>query len=49
MGNKEEANVEFQKTKTLHKEETDTIFSKLKAAQDKGKPTEDKSSPPANQ
>ena len=49
MGNKEEANVEFQKTKTLHKEETDTIFSKLKAAQDKGKLSEDKSGPPANQ
>src|SRR6266702_2651714 len=48
MGNKEEANVEFQKTKTLHKEETDTIFSKLKAAQDKGKPAEDKAAPPTN-
>ena len=49
MDKKEEANIEFQKTKTLHKEEADTIFSKLKAAQDKGKPAEDKASPPANQ
>jgi tetratricopeptide (TPR) repeat protein len=37
MGRKEEAAVEFQKTNSLHKAENDTIFSKLKAAQEKGK------------
>jgi tetratricopeptide (TPR) repeat protein len=41
MGKKEEAAVEFQKTNTLHKAENDTIFSKLKAAQEKGKPRDD--------
>ena len=49
MGKKEEASVEFQKTKTLHKEEMDTIFSKLKFAQEKGKPAEENGDPPANQ
>jgi tetratricopeptide (TPR) repeat protein len=49
IGKKEEASVEFQKTKTLHKDEAETIFSKLKAAQDKGKPVEEKVSPSANE
>lgn len=38
MGNKAQANVEFQKTSSLHKAANDTIFSKLKAAQAQGKP-----------
>jgi tetratricopeptide (TPR) repeat protein len=38
MGNKTEANLEFQKTSSLHKAANDTIFTKLKAAQEKGKP-----------
>jgi len=38
MGNKAEANFEFQKTSNLHKVENETIMSKLKAAQEKGKP-----------
>lgn len=37
MGNKVEAKVEFQKTDNLHKAENETIMSKLKAAQDRGK------------
>lgn len=40
MGNKTEANLEFQKTSNLHKLENETIMSKLKAAQEKGKPAE---------
>jgi tetratricopeptide (TPR) repeat protein len=40
MGDKTQANLEFQKTRNLHKAENDTIMSKLKAAQDKGKPAE---------
>jgi tetratricopeptide (TPR) repeat protein len=40
MGRKDEAKVEFDKTSSLHKAENDTVFSKLKAAQDKGKPAE---------
>jgi tetratricopeptide (TPR) repeat protein len=38
MGKQEEARVEFEKTKTLHKAEQESIFSKLKAAQDRGTP-----------
>ena len=41
MGRKTEANLEFQKTRNLHKAEDDTIMNKLKAAQDKGKPKDD--------
>lgn len=41
MGNKAEANLEFQKTNNLHKQENETIMSKLKAAQEKGKPAEE--------
>lgn len=40
MGRKEEAATEFQTTNSLHKAENDTIFTKLKAAQEKGKPDE---------
>jgi tetratricopeptide (TPR) repeat protein len=46
MGRKEEAAVEFQKTNSLHKAENDTIFSKLKAAQEKGKPDDSTALPP---
>jgi len=38
MGDKAQANLEFQKTRNLHKAESDTIMSKLKAAQEQGKP-----------
>ncbi len=38
MGNKTAANLEFQKTSSLHKAANDTILSQLKAAQEKGKP-----------
>lgn len=48
MGKKDEANAEFQKTKTLHQDENDTIFSKLKTAQEKGRPADDDSTPPAH-
>jgi tetratricopeptide (TPR) repeat protein len=48
IGDKAQANLEFQKTKNLHKAENDTIMSKLKAAQEKGKPTDDSTSPPAD-
>lgn len=40
MGKKEEAALEFQKTSNLHKAEEQSIATKLKAAQDKGKPAE---------
>jgi hypothetical protein len=40
MGNKAAASAEFQKTSSLHKAANDTIFSKLKAAQQKGDPAE---------
>ena len=46
MGNKGEANVEFQKTSNLHKQENETIMSKLKAAQEKGKPADEGTAPP---
>jgi tetratricopeptide (TPR) repeat protein len=45
MGNKTQANLEFQKTRNLHKAEDDTIMSKLKSAQDKGKPAGDPTCP----
>lgn len=38
MGNKAQADVEFQKTRNLHKAENETIMSKLKAAQERGTP-----------
>jgi Flp pilus assembly protein TadD len=46
MGRKEEAAAEFQTTNSLHKAENDTIFSKLKAAQEKGKPDDSITLPP---
>jgi hypothetical protein len=48
MGNKTEANLEFQKTSSLHKAANDTIFSKLKAAQEKGKLDDPPTSTPDN-
>ena len=48
MGKKEEAALEFQKTSNLHKAEEESIASKLKAAQEKGKPAEYTGTPPAN-
>ena len=39
-GRKEEAKAEFEKTRGLQKSEDASIASKLKEAQDKGKPTE---------
>jgi tetratricopeptide (TPR) repeat protein len=48
MGRKDEAKVEFDITSSLHKAENDSIFTKLKAAQDKGKPAESTSEPPAS-
>jgi Tfp pilus assembly protein PilF len=48
MGNKAEAKIEFEKTSSLHKAENDSIFTELKAAQDKGKPAEAISAPPAD-
>lgn len=49
IGKKEEARMEFQKTSSLHKEANDTIFSKLKAAQQKGKQAEEAAPSLANQ
>jgi len=40
MGRKEEAKAEFDKTSSLHKAENESVFSKLKAAQDKGQPSD---------
>ncbi len=44
-GDRTHANVEFQKTRDLHKAENETIARKLKAAQDRGKPTENAAEP----
>ena len=41
IGNKAEANREFQITSNLHKQENDTIMTKLKTAQEKGKPADE--------
>jgi tetratricopeptide (TPR) repeat protein len=38
IGKQDEAKAEFEKTKSLHKAEQESIFSKLKAAQDRGAP-----------
>ena len=46
MGKQEEAKAEFEKTKTLHEAVQESIFSKLKAAQDRGTPAAPQSSPP---
>jgi len=40
LGRKEEAKAEFDKTSSLHKAENDSIFTKLKAAQDKARPAD---------
>jgi tetratricopeptide (TPR) repeat protein len=40
MGMKDEAKIEFDKTSSLHKAENDTVFSRLKAAQQRGKPAD---------
>lgn len=40
MGRKEEAKIEFEKTSNLHKQENDTLFDQLKAAQQKGQSTD---------
>ena len=40
LGRKEEAKAEFDKTSSLHKAENDSIFTKLKAAQEKAKPAD---------
>lgn len=45
MGNKAEANAEFQKTSNLHKQENESIMTKLKAAQEKGKSGDEGASP----
>jgi tetratricopeptide (TPR) repeat protein len=47
MGRKQEAKAEFDKTSGLHKAENATIFSKLKSAQEKGKPAQDAGSQPS--
>lgn len=46
LGKQQEAKAEFEKTKTLHKAEQESIFSKLKAAQDRGTPAASQSSSP---
>jgi tetratricopeptide (TPR) repeat protein len=38
MGKQEEAQAEFEKTKSLHQAEQESIFSQLKAAQERGAP-----------
>jgi tetratricopeptide (TPR) repeat protein len=40
MGRKEDAKMEFEKTSSLHKAENDSIFTQLKAAQQKDKATD---------
>lgn len=47
MGRKEEAKAEFAITSNLHQQEKESVSSQLKAAQDKGKPTDASSDPPA--
>ena len=40
IGRREEAKVEFDKTSSLHKADNDSILTKLKSAQEKGKPAD---------
>lgn len=40
MGRKEDAKMEFEKTSSLHKAENESIFTQLKAAQERNKSTE---------
>jgi tetratricopeptide (TPR) repeat protein len=49
MGRKEEAKAEFDKTSNLHKAENESVFNKLKAAQERGSQAGDAASPPAIQ
>jgi tetratricopeptide (TPR) repeat protein len=44
-GNRARANLEFQKTRDLHKVENETIARKLKTAQDRGRPTDNPNEP----
>jgi tetratricopeptide (TPR) repeat protein len=48
MGKGDEAKAEFEKTKTLHQAEQESIFNKLKAAQDRGKPKDTQGNPAAD-
>jgi tetratricopeptide (TPR) repeat protein len=48
MGKQEEAKVEFEKTKSLHQAEQESIFSKLKVAQDRGSPAAPQSGLPTD-
>lgn len=48
MGKQEEAKVEFEKTKSLHQAEQESIFSKLKVAQDRGSPPAPQSGSPTD-
>ena len=45
MGRKEDAKIEFEKTSSLKKAESDSIFTQLKAAQQKGNTTDDQPAP----
>jgi tetratricopeptide (TPR) repeat protein len=46
MGKQQEAKAEFEKTKTIHEAEQQSIFSQLKAAQDRGTPAAPQSASP---
>ena len=46
LGKQEDAKAEFEKTKTLHKAEQESIFSELKSAQDRQAPTAAEGSSP---
>ena len=48
MGKKDEAAIEFQTTSSLHKAEEESIAAKLKARQDRGKPSAYTGTLPAN-
>jgi len=48
MGKKTEANAEFQTTSNLHKAANDTVFNKLKQAQQKGRAVESPTTPAAD-
>jgi hypothetical protein len=45
MGKQQEAQAEFEKTKSLHQAEQESIFSQLKAAQERGAPAASQNSP----
>jgi tetratricopeptide (TPR) repeat protein len=46
LGRREEAKAEFEKTSSLHKAESDSVFTELKAAREKGQTAESKSTSP---